>query len=220
MADHDSRAGMYKSTPAILDFCQRTHVGDDAALAAAFTPPEGIPAIMVSPHEGKFLEVLARMLRPRRVVEVGTLVGYSTIHLARGMVAGGAADAHLWTVEYDPRHAEVAKANLARAGLHASTTVCVGAGVEVLPTLSAHGPFDLVFIDADKDNYPNYARWALDHLRPGGVIVGDNTYLFGELLDDSPRGRAMREFHQLVAARCDSVCVPTPEGMVVGVVRG
>jgi caffeoyl-CoA O-methyltransferase len=98
-------------------------------------------------------------------------------------------------------------------------TVLRGAGVDVLPSLVPHGPFDAVFLDADKVSYAHYARWALANLRAGGLLLGDNAYLFGELLDDSDRGRAMREFHQLVAAACDSVCIPTPDGLVVGLKR-
>jgi caffeoyl-CoA O-methyltransferase len=97
--------------------------------------------------------------------------------------------------------------------------VHVGAGRDVLPTLSVHAPLDVVFIDADKESYAHYGRWALEHLRPGGLVIGDNAYLFGELLIDSPRGRAMREFHEMVAAACESVCIPTPDGLVVGIKR-
>jgi caffeoyl-CoA O-methyltransferase len=122
-------------------------------------------------------------------------------------------------VEYEPRHAEVARGNLAAAGVADRVTVHVGAGRDVLPTLERHGPFDAVFIDADKINYPHYGQWALDHLRPGGLVLGDNSYLFGELLDDSDRARAMRAFHELIAQHCDSVCAPTPEGLVVGIKR-
>jgi len=96
-------------------------------------------------------------------------------------------------------------------------TVIVGAGVDVLPTLEQHGPFDAVFIDADKVSYDRYGAWALRHLRPGGLVLGDNAYLFGELLEDSDRGRAMRAFHGHVAATCESVSVPTPDGLVVGI---
>jgi caffeoyl-CoA O-methyltransferase len=89
----------------------------------------------------------------------------------------------------------------------------------VLPTLVDKGPFDAVFIDADKEGYEHYGRWAIEHLRPGGLVIGDNSYLFGQLLGDEPRAHRMRAFHELVAAACDSVCVPTPDGLVVGVKR-
>jgi caffeoyl-CoA O-methyltransferase len=156
-----------------------------------------------------------RLVRATKLVEIGTLVGYSTIHMARALPPGG----HLWTIEFEPRHAEIARANLAAAGVADRVTVLVGAGRDVLPSLDAKAPVDAVFIDADKINYDHYGRWAIDHLRPGGLVLGDNAYLFGELLDDSDRARAMRAFHELVAARCDSVCAPTPEGLVIGIKR-
>lgn len=213
MADNDSRSGARYTTPEILAFVERTHAGHDPGLARAFEVPAGIPAIMVGPSEGKLLEMLMRMIDARRVVEVGTLAGYSAIHLARGLGDGG----HLWTIEYEADHAKVARANLEAAGVAARVTVEVGAGVDVLPTLEKHRPFDAVFLDADKQSYPAYGAWAARHLRKGGLILGDNAYLFGELMEDSPRGAAMREFHEQVARDFDSVCIPTPDGLVLGV---
>jgi caffeoyl-CoA O-methyltransferase len=215
MADDTSRAGARYATQPILDYTARVHAGHDPALAQAFAVPKGIPAIQVGPSEGKLLELLLRMAGARKVVEVGTLVGYSAIHMARVLPPGG----HLWTIEFDPKHAEVARANIARAGLSDRVTVLVGAGRDMLPTLDGHGPFDAVFIDADKVNYDHYGKWALEHLRPGGIVLGDNAFLFGELMEDSDRGRAMRAFHEMVAARCESVCIPTPDGLVLGIKR-
>ena len=215
MADSTSRSGARYATQEIVDYTNRVHASHDAGLTRAFTVPDGIPAIQLGPSEGKLVEMLVRMAGATKVVEVGTLVGYSAIHLARGLAAGG----HVWSIEYDPRHAEVARANLAAAGMSDRVTVHVGAGLDVLPTLSAHAPIDVVFIDADKDNYPGYGRWAIEHLRPGGLVIGDNAYLFGELTADTHLGRAMREFHELVAAACESVCIPTPDGLVVGIKR-
>jgi caffeoyl-CoA O-methyltransferase len=215
MADSDSRAGERYATPAILSWTGEVHAAHDAGLARAFTTPDGVPSIMVGPSEGRLLHLLMKLVGARRVVEIGTLVGYSAVHMARGLAAGG----HLWTIEYEPRHAELARGNLAAAGMADRVSVEVGAGLDVLPRLEGHGPFDAVFIDADKVNYDHYGRWAIDHLRPGGLVLGDNAYLFGELLEESDRGRAMRAFHELVAAACDSVCIPTPDGLVVGVKR-
>jgi caffeoyl-CoA O-methyltransferase len=215
MANQDSRAGARYATPPILDYTSRVHAAHDPALAQAFAVPEGIPAIQVGPSEGKLLELLLRVVRARNVVEVGTLVGYSAIHLARALPSDG----HLWTIEFEARHAEIARANLARAGFAERATVLLGAGRDVLPTLVDRGPFDAVFIDADKVNYDHYGRWALANLRAGGLVIGDNAYVFGELLDESERGRAMRAFHEMVAATCDSVCIPTPDGLVVGIKR-
>jgi caffeoyl-CoA O-methyltransferase len=215
MADVVSRAGERYTSPGILEFVNRVHAPHDAGLARAFAVPDGIPAIQVGPSDGKLIALLLRLVRATKVVEVGTLVGYSAIHMARALAPGG----HLWSVEFEPRHAEVARANLAAAGVADRVTVVVGAGRDVLPTLAPHAPLDAVFIDADKVNYDHYGRWAIDHLRPGGLVLGDNAYLFGELLDDSDRGRAMRGFHELVAANCDSVCAPTPDGLVIGIKR-
>jgi caffeoyl-CoA O-methyltransferase len=215
MADPASRAGeRYGKTP-ILEYVNRVHVAHDAGLARAFEVPDGIPAIQVGPSDGKLIGLLLQLARAAKVVEVGTLVGYSAIHIARALAPGG----HLWSIEFEPRHAEIARKNLAAAGLADRVTVLVGAGRDMLPTLDVHAPFDAVFIDADKQNYDHYGRWALEHLRPGGLVIGDNAYLFGELLDDTDRGRAMRGFHELVAASCDSVCAPTPDGLVVGIKR-
>jgi caffeoyl-CoA O-methyltransferase len=215
MADNSSRAGARYTTPEILDYVNATHVPHDPALARAFAVPEGIPAIQVGPSDGRLLYLLLKLAAAKKVVEVGTLVGYSAIHMARALPADG----HLWSIEFEAKHADVARANLAAAGLADRVTVVVGAGKDILPTLVSHGPFDAVFIDADKVNYDFYGQWAIDHLRSGGLVLGDNAYLFGELLEDSDRGRGMRRFHELVAASCDSVCCPTPDGLVVGIKR-
>jgi caffeoyl-CoA O-methyltransferase len=215
MADNDSRAGARYATADILDYVQRTHIITDSALAGAFAVPDGMPAIQVGPSEGRLIHLVARLAGARKIVEVGTLAGYSAIHLARALPDDG----HLWSVEYATRHAEVARGNLAAAGLAGRATVVVGAGRDVLPSLVGHGPFDLVFIDADKENYDFYGDWAIANLRRGGVVLGDNAYLFGELAGDSPRAHAMRRFHERVAAACDSTCIPTPDGLVLGIKR-
>ncbi len=215
MADHDSRAGERYANHAILDYVNRTHAAHDAGLARAFAVPEGIPAIQVGPSDGKLIQLLLKLAGAKKVIEVGTLIGYSAIHIARALPADG----HLWTIEYEQKHAELAEANLAAAGVADRVTVLVGTGIEMLPMLTDKAPVDAVFIDADKVNYHVYGRWAVDHLRPGGLVLADNAYLFGALLEDSDRGRAMRAFHELVAASCDSVCAPTPDGLVVGIKR-
>jgi caffeoyl-CoA O-methyltransferase len=214
MADQDSRAGQRYATRAILDYTNGIHAAHDTHLARAFAVPEGVPAIQVGPGEGRLLGLLVKLVDASRIVEVGTLVGYSALQLVRGMRSG---DGHLWTIEFEPLHAKIARDNLAAAGFADRVSVLVGAGVEVLPTLVDKGPFDVVFIDADKVNYHHYGAWAIANLRRGGLVIGDNAYLFGELLEDSDRGRAMRGFHELVADACDSVCIPTPDGLVVGI---
>ena len=213
MADSDSRAGSRYATGPILDWCAQTHAPHDAGLARAFATPEGVPAIMVGPSEGRLLALLCKLAGVRTAVEVGTLVGYSAIHIARALPDGG----RLYSIEYDAHHAALARDNLAAAGVADKVTVIEGAGVDVLPGLAQHGPFDAVFIDADKVNYDTYGAWSIANLRRGGIVLGDNAFLFGELLDDSDRGRAMRTFHELVARDCDSVCIPTPDGLVLGI---
>lgn len=217
MADSQSRTGARYGTPEVLRWVDALHAPHDAALERAFTAPEreGLPAIQVGASEGRLLELLLRAIGARRVVEIGTLAGYSAIRLARGLAPGG----HLWTFELDEKHARVADDNLASAGLAASVTVVRGRAVEVLPTIEAHGPFDAVFIDADKEGYADYGRWAARNVRPGGLLLGDNAFLFGELCDDTPRAEAMRRFHEESREAFDTVCVPTPDGLLLGFKR-
>jgi caffeoyl-CoA O-methyltransferase len=215
MADKDSRAGTRYSEGAVIDYTNRVHAPHDRGLDAAFEAPdrEGIPAIQVGASEGKLLEMLVRMTGAVRAVEIGTLAGYSAIRIARGLADGG----RLWTVENDPRHAEIARANLEAAGVSDRVEVVVGAGLEVLPRLSEHGPFDVVFIDADKGNYDGYGAWAADNLRAGGLLIGDNAFYFGKLLEDDDAAAAMRSFHEDAAVAFETVCIPTPDGMLLGI---
>jgi predicted O-methyltransferase YrrM len=217
MADNDSRSGARYADPDIVRYTNGVHAGHDAALARAFDAPDAheMPAIQLGASEGRLLQMLCGLVGARRAVEVGTLAGYSALHIARGMGREG----RLWTVEFDPRHAEVARSNIADAGLDDRIEVCVGPALDVLPTLTEHGPFDVVFIDADKGNYDRYGRWARENLRPGGLLIADNAFFFGKLLDDRPDAAAVRRMHEEVAEAFDSVCVPTPDGMVVGVRR-
>ena len=147
----------------------------DAALAAS--RDAGLPAINVAPNQGKMLHLMARMAGARRILEIGTLGAYSTLWLARALPPGG----QLVTLEADPAHARVARANIARAGLEEVIDLREGAALDTLPSLA--GPFDFVFIDADKPNNPNYFQWALRLTRPGAVIVFDNVVRDGKVLD-------------------------------------
>jgi caffeoyl-CoA O-methyltransferase len=216
MADETQDRASFAPAP-VRDYIHHLHAPHDAALERAFTTPErtGAPAIQVSPSEGRLLALLLQLVGARRVVEIGTLVGYSTIHMARALPDGG----HLWTLEADAGHAALARENLAAAGLAGRVSLIVGPALDTLRSLEAEGPFDAVFVDADKVNYPGYGRWAARHLRPGGLLLGDNALLFGQLLDDAPPARAMRQFHEEAARSFDSVCVPTPDGLLVGIKR-
>jgi predicted O-methyltransferase YrrM len=173
-----------KPSPADVDaFLDRTVVGDDPALSAAREASDaaGLPQIAVSTQQGKFLSLLAAAIKARRILEIGTLGGFSTIWLARG--AG--ADGQVTTLEYEPKHAEVARANIDRAGLGERVKVVVGPALETLPTVT-DGPFDLVFIDADKENNAGYLEWAIRLTRPGSVIVVDNVIREGAILSSDP----------------------------------
>jgi predicted O-methyltransferase YrrM len=155
----------------------------DAALDAALKANHaaGLPAIDVSPLQGKFLHLLVRMTRAKRVLEIGTLGGYSTICMARALPVRG----RVVTLEYEPKHAEVARANLKRAGMLKRVEIRVGRALDLLPALEHEGarPFDLVFIDADKENNPQYVKWALKLSRPGTVIFVDNVVRDGKVTD-------------------------------------
>lgn len=179
----------------------------DPALEAALRDSDAaeLPPIAVTPNQGKLLELLARIQGAHTVLELGTLGGYSTIWLARALPTGG----RLITLEAEPRFAEVARANIARAGVADKVELRVGAALETLPQLHAEGagPFDLIFIDADKQNYPGYFEWSLKLSRPGTVIVGDNVVRDGAILDpaayDPEHGddliKGVRRFYELVA---------------------
>ena len=215
MADQASRAGERYATPQILDYTARTHHPSDRGLERAFEAParHGMPEIQLGPAEGRLLELLLRLINATKVVEIGTLAGYSALWMARALPPGG----HLWTIESDPKHAGVAAEVVGEAGLGDRVTIIRDDATEVLPNLCDSGPFCAVFLDADKGRYDLYGRWATENLRAGGLLIGDNAYLFGRLLDDSEDAKAMRRFHEEMASSYRSVCVPTPDGLAVGV---
>ncbi|HMJ73860.1 MAG TPA: O-methyltransferase [Solirubrobacterales bacterium] len=171
----------------------------EAALKAGVDA--GLPEIQVSPPQARLLEILARSIGARTVLEFGTLAGYSTIWLARALPEGG----RLITLEADLEYAEVARRNIANAGLSDLVELRVGPALDSLPALEAEGagPFDFVFIDADKIHTPDYFTWALARTRPGGLIVADNVVRDGALADadsDEPTIPAQRHLHELIAA--------------------
>jgi caffeoyl-CoA O-methyltransferase len=178
----------------------------------------GLPDIQVAALDARHLEVLARACRARRAVEVGTLGGYSGVSILRGMGKLGVLD----TVEAEPKHAEVARESFRRNGFAQRVRIHVGSAVEVLPRLRKRGPYDLCFIDADKEGYPIYLSWAADNLRKGGLVVLDNAFLFGELAK-APAGNAaitaMQATHEMLAnsGRFRATVLPTGEGLAVGV---
>jgi predicted O-methyltransferase YrrM len=178
-------------------------VPSDPALEAALRDSEsaGLPRINVSPAQGKFLHLLARAVGARRILEIGTLGGYSAIWLARALPAGG----RLITLEAEAKHAEIARSNIARAGLSGVVEVRLGRAVETLPRLvsEGQGPFDFVFIDADKSGYVDYFGWALKLSRRGSLIIADNIIRKGAVLDPQStdeRVQGVRRFNKLLAA--------------------
>ncbi|MFW6066857.1 MAG: O-methyltransferase [Myxococcota bacterium] len=217
MADVDSRSGSRYAGPEVLEWTAGVHAPHDDALERAYRAPEreGLPAIQIGPSEGRALELLLRLAGARRVVEIGTLAGYSALWMARAVGPEG----RVWTIEADPKTAAVARGNLAASPTGDRVTLVEGTALEVLSTLEPEGPFDAVFVDADKRNYPHYGAWAAANLRAGALLLGDNAYLFGRLLAEEDDAVAMRRFHEESAGAFDSVCLPTPDGMLVGIRR-
>lgn len=188
-----------KTWTAVDQYLNDRIVRPDAALTAALEASQaaGLPQIAVSAPQGKLLNLLARSMGARRILEIGTLGGYSAIWLARSLPPGG----RLISLEYSPQHAEVARGNLARAGLAEVAEVRVGAGLELMPSLT--GPFDFFFIDADKEGYPDYFRACHALSRPGSVMVFDNVVRSGKVIDAESRDpmvRGARELYEVIAA--------------------
>lgn len=211
-------------------YIAETFIGDDAALDAALHDSEaaGLPAIAVSPAYGQLLHLLARATGARRILEIGTLGGYSAIWLARALPAGG----QLVTLELSERHAAVARKNLDRAGVGACVDIRLGAAADLLRAMAAahEPPFDFVFIDADKQGYPEYFRLSLALSRVGTMIVADNVVREGKVADPSSTDdqvRAVRAFNALVAAEprvratiIQTVGVKKYDGFALAVVTG
>jgi predicted O-methyltransferase YrrM len=216
-ADHVFGPADQQTWSTVDDYVSGLLSPHDEALEEAIAAGEraGLPQIQVSPPQGKLLNILARSIGARAMLEFGTLAGYSTIWLARALPEGGG----LITLESDPAYAEVARENLARAGLAELVDLRVGPALETLPALEAEGagPFDLVFIDADKVNTPPYFSWSLERTRPGGLIVADNVVRGGALVDEAdedPAIAAQRRFHEALAdePRVDATTIQTVGG--------
>jgi predicted O-methyltransferase YrrM len=196
---------------AIDDYVAGLFAPPDEALEAALRESEraGLPSINVSATEGKLLQMLVEISGTRRVLEIGTLGGYSAIHFARALPDDGA----LISLELDENHAEVARRNVERAGLSDKVEVRVGDARQGLERLieNGEGPFDLIFIDADKEGYPEYLGWSLRLSRPGTLILGDNAIREGSVIDpDDSSSHAMREFNEKLAKepRLSAIVLP------------
>ncbi|MEO8213653.1 MAG: O-methyltransferase [Myxococcales bacterium] len=211
--------------PGVERYISQTYAPEDPVLQdiRERSAAAGLPDIQVAALDARHLEVLARLVGARRAVEIGTLGGYSGVALLRGMGDDGVLD----TCEMNPTHARVAAESFRRAGLGARARIHVGPALEQLALLQGRGPFDLCFIDADKESYPAYLDWAKRNLRRGGVVIGDNAFLFGRVGDnqaatsssDGASVSAMRAFHQRLATSGEfrATVLPTGEGLAVGV---
>ncbi len=182
------------------------------------TAAHGLPLINLQPHEGKMIQLLVMLVGAERAVEVGTLAGYSGIWIARGLPAHG----KLLTIEHSSKHAKLAQSHFERAGLSDKVTVHQGDGRQILRKLQADAPFDLMFIDADKVNYPHYLDWAVDNLRIGGVVLAHNAFWGGNIFaPDTADGRGVVQFNQTLAdhPRFDSSIIEVGDGLALGVKR-
>ncbi|HYD39466.1 MAG TPA: O-methyltransferase [Anaeromyxobacter sp.] len=209
-------------------YVEELFVAPDPALAEgrAAAAAAGLPEIAVSPNEGKLLHLLARLVQPGRILEIGTLGGYSTAWLARALRPGG----RLVTLELDPHHAQVARQNLARAGLSGAVEVREGPAAASLRAMIAAGepPFDVVFIDADKESYPEYLDLSVQLSRPGTLLLADNVIRNGRVLDGAHPDalvQGIRTFNARLAAhpRLDSIILPIIrnqlDGLSISIVR-
>jgi len=211
----------------IDDYIENLFAPQDDVLEAAVRESQraGLPEIHVSPNEGKLLQLLAELASARRILEIGTLGGYSAINLARGM----AEDGLLISLEIDEHRAEVARENVERAGLGERVEIRVGDARKLLAELAENdeGPFDLTFIDADKEGYPEYLEWALKLSRPGSLILGDNTIWGGAIINPQDNStRAIYQFNERLAKdpRLSAIVLPLlrerVDGLAIARVRG
>jgi len=204
----------------VAEYIAGLFAAEDGVLRALRQDAEraGLPAISVPPETGRFLQVLLRAAGARRVLELGTLGGYSAIWMARAM----GPDARIVSLELDPSHADFARRHLERAGLARNVDVRIGRALDLLPTLDGER-FDAAFLDADKAPLPTYLEWALQLVRPGGLIIADNALRRGDVIDASITDDdvcGVREFNRRLAAdpRITGIVVPIGDGVAVGVV--
>lgn len=200
-------------------FAQEDAVLQDVKAAIAAREPD---PIQIYPEEGRLLQLLIKLGKYAKGVEIGTFGAYSTIWIARALPQDG----HVFTVESDPARADMASVNIAHAGLQDRITLLQGKAPDALAAVTGEGPFDFVFIDADKSAYLPCLEWAIENVRSGGMIVADNTFLFGAVCHDEPVARVrpttrenMRLFNERLAdtALFDSVMLPTREGLTIAV---
>lgn len=206
----------------LSSFITQTFASEDGALAhiRQQIQDRGLPTINVRPEEGRFLQILVAACRPKLALEIGTLGGYSGTWIARGLPEDG----HLITLELDPDRAQLASEHFRQAGVDGLVEIVVGDAHLKLEELTARGPFDFVFIDAEKEGYPAYLDWTLKNLRPGGVLAAHNAFRSGGILDPDnldPAVVATRQFNRRVAEdlRLLSTIFPAGDGMTIAVLR-
>ena len=193
---------------------------DDALVAVRRTAvAQGLPEISIRPEEGQILQFLAALIGARRILEIGTLAGYSGIWLARGLPTGG----RLVTLELDPKHARIASEHFRLAGVADRVEIVEGEAQRALARLDGGAPFDMVFIDADKEGYPAYLAWALRNVRPGGLITAHNAFRGGKLLDNGSDegGRATLNMLATLASheRLTGTIIPVGDGIAAALVK-
>jgi caffeoyl-CoA O-methyltransferase len=207
---------------AVERYVWSTYAPEDAVLLEIRqrSAAAGLPDIQLTALDARHLEVLVRTAGARRAVEIGTLGGYSGVAILRGLTADGTLD----TFELDAAHARVAEESFRKSGFAARARVHVGPALERLRGIEDRGPFDVCFIDADKTGYPDYLDWAARNLRSGGLVIGDNAFLFGEVGTPksdppSPALQAMRAFHERLASGREfrATVLPTGEGLAIGI---
>jgi caffeoyl-CoA O-methyltransferase len=224
MATSPESKGFGAGDPALAEWAESVFHPEDEVLREIRERSirEGLPAIAVGRFDGLHLEVLARAAGAKTAVEIGTLGGYSGVCLLRGLGAGGA----LHTFELSEKNASVARESFRRAGFEQRAHIHVGPALERLGEVRKLGPFDLVFIDADKPGYPAYLDWAAENLRPGGMVLADNAFGWGavvpgreELAHQPAAVEALREFNRKLAqsGHFRATMIPTAEGLAMGV---
>jgi len=213
-------SGLGQNDPRVRAYLESVLRPEDAVLAEIRerSKSSGLPDIQVARFDGRHLETIARSIGARRIVEIGTLGGYSGVCLARGLASGGRLD----TFEYDPLHAEVARESFRRAKVADRVRVHVGKALDLLPRIETDGPVDLVFVDADKESYPAYLDWARANLRAGGLILADNVFraAFGATGGWSQGSvAALDRFNRELVGGGGFVAtfIPTVEGLAMGV---
>ncbi len=206
-----------------IDYIRDLFAPEDATLKHVIRTIEenDLRTIQIGPDEGKMLEFIIKLANVKTVVELGTLAGYSTLWMARAIPEGG----HVYTVEHSPEVATIAQENFDKAGVNNKITLLHGDADKMLPELEGNAPFDMIFIDADKVGYYDYLLWAEKNIKKGGIIVGDNTFLFGAVYQDLDKVEnvskqaqdAMRKFNRRLAdpTLYNSIMIPTAEGLTV-----